>query len=55
MYPSQDSLIVILTMVLDMRQCIEVKKTYPDLISGYDLVRQQDLGRTLHELTPEPL
>lgn len=38
-----------------MRQCIEIKKQFPDLISGYDLVGQEDLGRTLHDLTPELL
>ena len=38
-----------------MKQCIEVKRRYPDLISGYDLVGQEDLGRTLHDLTPELL
>jgi adenosine deaminase CECR1 len=38
-----------------MRQCIEIKQQFPDLISGYDLVGQEDLGRTLHDLTPELL
>jgi len=32
-----------------------VKKLYPDLIAGYDLVGQEDLGRTLKDLTPEIL
>lgn len=36
-----------------MTQCIEVKKRYPHLIAGYDAVGQEDLGRTLHDLTPE--
>jgi adenosine deaminase CECR1 len=38
-----------------MNQCIEVKKRYPHLIAGYDVVGQEDLGRTLHSLTPELL
>lgn len=41
--------------LLDMNQCIEVKKRYPHLIAGYDVVGQEDLGRTLHSLTPELL
>ena len=36
-----------------MRQCIEVKKRFPTLISGYDLVGQEDLGRSLNDLMPE--
>jgi adenosine deaminase CECR1 len=32
-----------------------MKKRYPKLIQGYDLVGQEDLGRTLHDLTPELL
>lgn len=39
----------------DMKQCIAVKKRYPNLIAGYDVVGQEDLGRTLHDLTPELL
>lgn len=39
----------------DMKQCIQMKKRYPKLIQGYDLVGQEDLGRTLHDLTPELL
>ncbi|KAG0648387.1 Cat eye syndrome [Hyphodiscus hymeniophilus] len=42
------------TQILDdMKQCIEIKKSFPELISGYDLVGQEDLGRTLHDLIPE--
>lgn len=29
------------------------KKKYPNLISGYDLVSQEDLGRSLSDLAPE--
>jgi len=36
-----------------MRLCIEMKKLYPNLIAGYDLVGQEDLGRPLVDLTPE--
>lgn len=40
---------------LDMKDCIRLKHTFPDLISGYDLVGQEDAGRTLQSLTPELL
>ncbi|KAE8450152.1 hypothetical protein EG329_006933 [Mollisiaceae sp. DMI_Dod_QoI] len=40
-------------IIADMKICIEAKKLYPDLISGYDLVGPEDLGRPLHDLTPE--
>jgi adenosine deaminase CECR1 len=36
-----------------MKQCIAMKQEYPDLIAGYDLVGQEDLGRPLQDLTPE--
>jgi len=36
-----------------MKLCIQSKKQYPDLISGFDLVGPEDDGRTLHDLTPE--
>jgi adenosine deaminase CECR1 len=39
----------------DMKQCIQAKKLYPALLSGYDLVGPEDHGRTLHSLTPELL
>ncbi|KAF2857683.1 Metallo-dependent hydrolase [Piedraia hortae CBS 480.64] len=41
------------TVVADMQACIEMKKLFPDLISGYDFVGHEDAGRTLAELTPE--
>ena len=36
-----------------MKQCILMKKTYPELIAGYDVVGQEDMGRSLADLTPE--
>lgn len=39
----------------DMKDCTRLKKIYPDLISGYDLVGHEDAGRTLNSLTPELL
>jgi adenosine deaminase CECR1 len=38
-----------------MRRCLSCKKKYPNLIAGYDLVGQEDLGRTLRDLAPELL
>ncbi|KAL2067767.1 hypothetical protein VTL71DRAFT_15863 [Oculimacula yallundae] len=35
-----------------MKLCMQAKKLYPTLISGYDLVGPEDFGRTLHSLTP---
>ena len=35
-----------------MKECIEAKKAYPELICGFDLVNQEDLGRPLVDLTP---
>ncbi|KAI9805823.1 MAG: hypothetical protein M1825_000437 [Sarcosagium campestre] len=40
-------------IVQSMKQCIAVKKAYPHLIAGFDLVGQEDLGRPLKDLTPE--
>ncbi|KAI4258042.1 MAG: hypothetical protein LQ352_001363 [Teloschistes flavicans] len=37
----------------NMKQCIAIKKAFPHLIAGYDLVGQEDKGRTLADLTPE--
>ncbi|XMA12184.1 hypothetical protein WAI453_004975 [Rhynchosporium graminicola] len=39
-------------IVTDMRICMQAKKLYPTLISGYDLVGPEDFGRTLHSLSP---
>lgn len=36
-----------------MQECIRLKGLFPDLIVGYDLVGQEDLGRPLADLTPE--
>ena len=36
-----------------MKQCILVKRAYPELIAGYDVVGQEDMGRSLADLTPE--
>ncbi|KAH8766212.1 cat eye syndrome critical region protein [Hyaloscypha finlandica] len=41
------------TIIEDMKFCIQAKKNYPHLISGYDLVGPEDDGRTLRDLTPE--
>lgn len=35
-----------------MKQCIETKQEFPHLISGFDLVGQEDLGRPLADLVP---
>ncbi|KAL8945310.1 MAG: hypothetical protein Q9211_000186 [Gyalolechia sp. 1 TL-2023] len=40
-------------MVEHMKQCIAIKKAFPHLIAGYDVVGQEDLGRSLADLTPE--
>ncbi|KAF3917774.1 hypothetical protein ABW20_dc0102819 [Dactylellina cionopaga] len=37
----------------NMRYCVEVYKKYPDVIAGFDLVGQEDLGRPLLDLIPE--
>jgi adenosine deaminase CECR1 len=44
---------VALTCHSDMKQCIEMKLEFPELIAGYDLVGQEDLGRSLADLAPE--
>lgn len=41
------------SIVTSMKECIEVKKAYPDLVAGFDLVGQEDAGRPLADLTPE--
>ncbi|KUJ18130.1 adenosine deaminase family protein-like protein [Mollisia scopiformis] len=40
-------------IVEDMDQCIFIKQLYPELVSGYDLVGQEDAGRPLKDLLPE--
>lgn len=40
-------------IVNSMKQCISMKQLHPELISGFDVVGQEDLGRTLADLTPE--
>ncbi|KXL48311.1 hypothetical protein M433DRAFT_159278 [Acidomyces richmondensis BFW] len=40
-------------IIQDMKNCIAMKLLFPDLISGYDLVGQEDLGRPLAEVIPE--
>lgn len=37
----------------DMKRCIEMKKKFPNLIAGYDLVGPEELGRPLADLVPE--
>ena len=39
----------------NMKECVEMKKLFPDIIAGYDLVGQEELGRTLHDMLPELL
>ncbi|KAL8730209.1 MAG: hypothetical protein Q9181_004740 [Wetmoreana brouardii] len=40
-------------VVNHMKQCIAIKKAFPHLVAGYDVVGQEDMGRTLADLTPE--
>ena len=40
-------------LVEHMKQCIAMKKAYPHLIAGYDLVGQEDKGRPIMNMTPE--
>ena len=35
-----------------MKECIKVKKTFPEVVCGFDLVGQEDQGRTLADLVP---
>lgn len=40
-------------IVQSMKECVAVKKAHPDLLAGFDVVGQEDLGRPLADLTPE--
>ncbi|KAF2112106.1 hypothetical protein BDV96DRAFT_581128 [Lophiotrema nucula] len=40
-------------VIESMKQCIEMKLEFPELIAGFDLVGQEDLGRPLSDLAPE--
>ncbi|KAI1823402.1 adenosine deaminase-related growth factor [Xylaria intraflava] len=40
-------------IIQDMDNCITTKLTHPHLIAGYDLVAQEDLGRSHRDLLPE--
>jgi adenosine deaminase CECR1 len=40
-------------VIESMKACIEMKVEFPEIIAGYDLVGQEDLGRPLADLAPE--
>lgn len=40
-------------IIADMQNALVKKAKYPKLLSGYDLVSQEDLGRPLSDLAPE--
>ncbi|KAI2624123.1 adenosine/AMP deaminase [Xylaria nigripes] len=40
-------------IIQDMDNCITTKLTHPHLIAGFDLVAQEDLGRSYRDLLPE--
>ena len=42
-------------VLANMKECIDAKVRYPTVISGFDLVGQEDSGRTLHSHIPELL
>jgi adenosine deaminase CECR1 len=42
-------------VIENMTRCINIKLAFPHLVAGYDLVGQEDLGRTLYDLLPELL
>jgi adenosine deaminase CECR1 len=41
------------SIIEDMKECIQLKQIFPDLICGYDFVGQEELGRPLTDLVPE--
>lgn len=41
------------SLVEDMKKCIAMKQLFPDLICGYDVVGQEDLGRPHADMIPE--
>ena len=43
------------TVLESMRECVDAKVRYPSVLSGFDLVGQEDKGRTLHSHLPELL
>ena len=42
-------------VISDMKKCLQIKLDFPELISGFDLVGQEDAGRSLVDLLPELL
>ena len=40
-------------IIENMKECIAMKQAHPELIAGYDLVGQEDLGRPLVDFLPE--
>jgi adenosine deaminase CECR1 len=40
-------------IVQDMKNCIEMKLLFPELVGGYDFVGQEDIGRPLSDMIPE--
>ena len=36
-----------------MKECVRIKKEFPEFIAGFDLVGREDAGRSLTDLTPE--
>jgi len=42
-------------ILASMHECIDAKKRHPHIISGFDLVAQEDKGRSLHSHLPELL